>query len=72
MRQETRANIGKQGAEIASVRGTLQGLTSSMHWADKGYIQRRIDEMEEKLCEIQNTLTEIEWSEDNDWLENKG
>ena len=67
MRPETRANLGKQGAEIASVRGTLQGLAEA--WgADAKYLQTRIADMEEKLTKIQNTLAEIEWSEDVDWM----
>lgn len=67
MRPETRANLGKQGAEIASVRGTLQGLAEA--WgADVKYLQTRIADAEEKLTKIQNTLAEIEWSEDVDWL----
>jgi|TARA_R100000479_G_scaffold156101_1_gene92449 hypothetical protein len=66
MRPETRANLGKQGAEIASVRGTLQGLAEA--WgADAKYLQTRIADMEEKLTKIQNTLAEIEWSEEVDW-----
>jgi len=67
MRPETRANLGKQGAEIASVRGTLQGLAEA--WgADAKYLQTRIADMEEKLTKIQNTLAEIEWSEEVDWM----
>lgn len=67
MRHETRANLGKQAAEIASVRGTLQALAES--WgADANYLQTRIADMEEKLSKIQNTLHEIEWSEETDWL----
>ena len=66
MRPETRVNLGKQGAEIASVRGTLQGLAEA--WgADAKYLQTRIADMEEKLTKIQNTLAEIEWSEEVDW-----
>jgi hypothetical protein len=70
MRPETKANLGKQGAEIASVRGTLQALAES--WGSDRehvkYLQKRISDMEEKLCNIQNTLTEIEWSESLDWI----
>ena len=66
MRPETRANLGKQGAEIASVRGTLQALAEA--WgADAKYLQTRIADAEEKLTKIQNTLAEIEWSEEVDW-----
>ena len=66
MRHETKVSLGKQGAEIASVRGTLQGLAEA--WgADAKYLQTRIADMEEKLTKIQNTLAEIEWSEEVDW-----
>ena len=65
MRPETKASLGKQGAEIASVRGTLQGLAEA--WgADVKYLQTRIADAEEKLTKIQNTLAEIEWSEEVD------
>ncbi len=70
MRLETRENISKQGAEIASVRGTLQALAES--WGNDydhvKYLQKRIADMEEKLSNVQNTLAEIEYSEDIDWL----
>ena len=67
MRHETKVNLGKQAAAIASVRETLQALAES--WgADANYLQTRIADMEEKLTKIQNTLHEIEWSEETDWL----
>ena len=70
MRLETRENISKQGAEIASVRGTLQALAES--WGNDSdhvkYLQKRIADMEEKLSNVQNTLAEIEYSEEIDWL----
>tara|TARA_Y100000361_G_scaffold82081_1_gene72641 strand:- start:305 stop:532 length:228 start_codon:yes stop_codon:yes gene_type:complete len=70
MRLETRENINKQGAEIASVRGTLQALAES--WGNDydhvKYLQKRIADMEEKLSNVQNTLAEIEYSEEIDWL----
>ncbi len=70
MREETKANISKQGAEIASVRGTLQALAES--WGNDyehvKYLQKRISDMEEKLSNIQNTLAEIEWSENTEWF----
>jgi|TARA_R100001163_G_scaffold13165_1_gene12211 predicted nucleic acid-binding Zn-ribbon protein len=70
MRLETRENISKQGAEIASVRGTLQALAES--WGNDyehvKYLQKRIADMEEKLSNVQNTLAEIEYSEQIDWL----
>ena len=70
MRLETRENISKQGAEIASVRGTLQALAES--WGNDydhvKYLQKRIADMEEKLRHVQNPLAEIEYSEEIDWL----
>jgi predicted nucleic acid-binding Zn-ribbon protein len=70
MRPETRDNIAKQGTEIASVRGTLQALAES--WGNDyehvKYLQKRISDMEEKLTSVQNTLAEIEYSEEIDWL----
>ena len=71
MRHETRANLGKQGAEIASVRGTLQALAESWgkDYEHVKYLQKRISDMESKLCDIQNKLTEIEWSEETEWLD---
>ena len=70
MRPETRDNIAKQGTEIASVRGTLQALAES--WGNDyehvKYLQKRISDMEEKLTNVQNTLAEIEYSEEIDWL----
>ena len=69
MRLETRESISKQGAEIASVRGTLQALAES--WGNDyehvKYLQKRISDMEEKLTNVQNTLAEIEYSEQVDW-----
>ena len=32
------------------------------------YLQTRIAEAEEKLTKIQNTLAEIEWSEEVEWM----
>jgi hypothetical protein len=67
MRPETKAILGKQGAEIASVRGTLQGLAEA--WGtDVKYLQTRIADVEERLTKIQNAIHEIEWSEETDWL----
>ena len=70
MRLETRENIAKQGTEIASVRGTLQALAES--WGNDydhvKYLQKRISDMEEKLTNVQNTLAEIEYSEEIDWM----
>lgn len=65
MRLETRTNLGEQGTEIASIRGTLQALAES--WGNDRehvkYLQKRISDMEEKLSNVQRTLSEIEWSE---------
>ena len=70
MRLETRDNIAKQGTGIASVRGTLQALAES--WGNDyehvKYLQKRISDMEEKLTNVQNTLAEIEYSEEIDWM----
>ena len=60
MRAETRAKLGKQGAEIASVRGTMQALVEG-EWMDKDYIQRRIQDLELRLINVQCELTEIEF-----------
>ena len=60
MRAETRAKLGKQGAEIASVRGTMQALGEG-EWMDKGYLQRRIQDLELRLICVQWELTEIEF-----------
>ena len=67
MRPETRDKLGKQGTEIARVRGTLQGLAEALG-TDVKYLQTRIADAEEKLTKIQNTLSEIEWSEEVDWM----
>jgi len=60
MRAETRAKLGKQGAEIASVRGTMQALVEG-EWMDKGYIQRRIQDLELRLINVQCELADIEF-----------
>ena len=52
------------------MRGTLQALTES--WGNDyehvKYLQKRIADMEEKLTNVQNTLAEIEYSEEIDWM----
>jgi hypothetical protein len=74
MRLETRAELGKQGVEIASVRGTLQALAESASGFAFSmgvetrrdhvkYLQKRISDMEEKLADVQHKLNEIEWGE---------
>ena len=60
MRAETRAKLGKQGAEIASVRGTMQALAEG-EWMDKGYLQRRIQDLELRLIKVQCELADIEF-----------
>ena len=60
MRPETRVNLGKQGAEIASVRGTMQALAEG-EWMDKGYLQRRIQDLELRLINVQCELADIEF-----------
>tara|TARA_Y100000004_G_scaffold79355_1_gene89209 strand:- start:216 stop:419 length:204 start_codon:yes stop_codon:yes gene_type:complete len=61
MRDGLRARLGKQGAEIASIRGTMQALTEG-EWMDKGYIQRRIQDLELRLIDVQHELAEIEFT----------
>ena len=61
MRDGLRARLGKQGAEIASIRGTMQALTEG-EWMDKGYIQRRIQDLELRLINVQHELAEIEFT----------
>ena len=60
MRNGLRARLGKQGAEIASIRGTMQSLSEG-EWMDKGYLQRRIQDLELKLICVQCELAEIEF-----------
>ena len=69
MRETTQANIREQGGEIASIRGALQVLAADT-FVSKEAIQERIAITEKRLTEIQNKLTEIEFSEDLQWLEN--
>ena len=69
MREATQANIREQGGEIASVRGALQVLAADA-FVSKEALQERIAITEKRLSEIQNKLTEIEFSEDLQWLEN--
>jgi len=69
MRLETRAELGKQGVEIASVRGCLQALAEPTAWASKQYLQQRIAVMEERLADVQHKLNEIEWGEKVEWSE---
>ena len=45
--------------------------TSSGYLHHQGKIQARIKHFEEKLANIQNKLTEIEWSESLEWIEDK-
>ena len=71
MRETTQAHIRKQGVAIAEVRGALQALAEPTAWASKQYLQQRIAVMEERLSIIQNKLTEIEFSESLEWLEDK-
>ena len=61
MRDGLRARLGKQGAEIASIRGTMQALTEG-EWMDKEYIQRRIQDLELRLINVQHELAEIEFT----------
>ena len=60
MRDGMRARLGKQGAEIASIRGTMQALAEG-EWMDKDYIQRRIQDLELRLINVQCELADIEF-----------
>ena len=70
MRDITQANIRNQGVAIAEVRGALQALAAAT-FTTKEQLQARIKHFEEKLANIQNKLTEIEWSESLEWIEDK-
>ena len=67
MRATTQAHLREQGTEIAGLRGMLQVLAADT-LVSKEMIQERIAVAEAKLTEIQNTLAEIEFSEEIDWL----
>jgi len=70
MRVETQTHIRNQGVAIAEVRGALQALaTDTLN--KKENLQERIRHWEGKLTDIQNRMTEIEFSEDLEWLEDK-
>jgi|TARA_R100000781_G_C4018549_1_gene106230 DNA-binding transcriptional MerR regulator len=70
MRETTQAHIRSQGVAIAEVRGALQILAADT-LTKKENIQERIKHWESKLAEIQNTMAEIEFSENLEWLEDK-
>ena len=70
MRDITQVNIRNQGVAIAEVRGALQALAAAT-FTTKAQLQARIKHFEEKLANIQNNLTEIEWSESLEWIEDK-
>ena len=70
MRDTTQTHIRNQGIAIAEVRGALQVLAENT-LNNKQHIQERIAVAESKLTEVQNKLTEIEFSEDLQWLEDK-
>ena len=70
MRDITQANIRNQGVAIAEVRGALQALAAAT-FTTKEQLQARIKHFEGKLANIQNKLTEIEWSESLEWIEDK-
>jgi len=70
MRNTTQKHIRNQGVAIAEVRGALQVLAQT-NLVGKENIQARIKHWEAKLTDIQNKLTEIEWSESIEWLEDK-
>ena len=62
MRDITQTNLRNQGVAIAEVRGALQILAQT-NLIGKENIQARIKHWEAKLTDIQNRLTEIEFSE---------
>ena len=70
MRNTTQEHIRNQGVAIAEVRGALQILAQT-NLVGKENIQERLKHWEAKLTDIQNKLTEIENSEDLEWLEDK-
>ena len=70
MRVETQTHLRNQGIAIAEVRGALQILAET-NLVGKENIQARLKHWEAKLTDIQNKLTEIEWSESIEWLEDK-
>jgi DNA-binding transcriptional MerR regulator len=70
MRNTTQTHIRNQGVAIAEVRGALQILAQT-NLVGKENIQERLKHWEAKLTDIQNKLTEIEWSESIEWLEDK-
>ena len=70
MRVETQTHIRNQGLAIAEVRGALQILAET-NLVGKENIQERLKHWEAKLTDVQNKLTEIENSEDLEWLEDK-
>ena len=70
MRVETQTHLRNQGIAIAEVRGALQILAET-NLVGKENIQTRLKHWEAKLSDIQNRLTEIENSEDLEWLEDK-
>jgi DNA-binding transcriptional MerR regulator len=70
MRVETQTHLRNQGIAIAEVRGALQILAQT-NLVGKENIQARLNHWESKLADIQNRLTEIENSEDLEWLEDK-
>ena len=70
MRNTTQEHIRNQGVAIAEVRGALQILAQT-NLVGKENIQARLKHWEAKLTDVQNKLTEIENSEDLEWLEDK-
>ena len=70
MRNTTQEHIRNQGVAIAEVRGARQILAQT-NLVGKENIQERLKHWEAKLTDIQNKLTEIEWSESIEWLEDK-
>tara|TARA_R100001463_G_scaffold7213_4_gene22855 strand:- start:10064 stop:10393 length:330 start_codon:yes stop_codon:yes gene_type:complete len=67
MKDTTRRHLADEIVNLAGVRGQLQSLTSST-WQEADYLRNKIDEMTERLTDIQNKLHEATWSEETDWL----
>ena len=67
MKETTQGHLRQQGVAIAEIRGALQILAET-NLVGKENIQKRLKHWEAKLTDVQNALTEIEFSEDLDWM----
>ena len=70
IRRPPRSTRVRSSAASDVYKRQLQALTES--WGNDyehvKYLQKRIADMEEKLTNVQNTLAEIEYSEEIDWM----